>query len=105
MIEKGMPIDCVLHAKTGMDFPEMEAHIAKLDDFLFQERGLHITILQAAHSFEWFMFDVPLQQKRAIDRRLALNQPLHGYGWPGWEPETKALWKCQGRSASRILWS
>ena len=98
MIEKGMPIDCVLHAKTGMDFPEMEAHIAKLDDFLFQERGLHITILQAAHSFEWFMFDVPLQQKRAIDRRLALNQPLHGYGWPG----SRVRW-CTSQLKTRLI--
>ena len=98
MIEKGMPIDCVLHAKTGMDFPEMEAHIAKLDDFLFQERGLHITILQAAHSFEWFMFDVPLQQKRAIDRRLALNQPLHGYGWPG----SRVRW-CTGKLKTHLM--
>lgn len=98
MMEKGMPIDCVLHAKTGMDFPEMEAHIAKLDDFLFQERGLHITILQAAHSFEWFMFDVPLQQKRAIDRRLALNQPLHGYGWPG----SRVRW-CTGKLKTHLM--
>ena len=45
MIEKGLPINCVLYADTGMEFPEMEAHIAKLDDFLFRERGLHITTL------------------------------------------------------------
>ena len=73
MIEKGMPIDCVLHAKTGMDFPEMEAHIAKLDD-------------------------VPLQQKRAIDRRLALNQPLHGYGWPG----SRVRW-CTGKLKTHLM--
>ena len=34
MIEKGLPIDSVLYADTTMDFPEMEAHIAKLDDLL-----------------------------------------------------------------------
>ncbi len=28
MLEKDMPIDCVLYADTGMEFPEMEAHIA-----------------------------------------------------------------------------
>mgnify|MGYP007025224693 CR=1 FL=1 len=27
MIEKGLPIDCVLYADTGMEFPEMEAHL------------------------------------------------------------------------------
>ena len=34
MLEKDMPIDCVLYADTTMEFPEMEAHIAKLDDLL-----------------------------------------------------------------------
>lgn len=46
MLEKGMPIDCVLYADTTMEFPEMKAHIAKLDALLFQERGIHITTLQ-----------------------------------------------------------
>ena len=83
MIEKDMPIDCVLYANTGMDFPEMTAHIAKLDDLLYRERGIHITTLQHPHGFEWLMFDVPQKQKRAIDRRIAMGQPLTGYGWPG----------------------
>ncbi len=33
MIERGMPIDMVLYADTGMEFPEMYDHIAKLDAF------------------------------------------------------------------------
>ena len=41
MLEKNMPIDCVLYADTTMEFPEMEAHIARLDDLLFRERGIH----------------------------------------------------------------
>ena len=55
MIEKGLPIDCVLYADTGMEFPEMEAHIAKLDAFLFRERGIHITTLRHPQGFEWLM--------------------------------------------------
>ena len=82
MIEKGMPIDCVLYADTGMEFPEMEEHIAKLDSLLFRERGIHITTLRHPHSFEWMMFEIPQQQKRAIERRIAKGQPLTGYGWP-----------------------
>ena len=78
-----MPIDAVIYADTGMEFPEMEAHIAKLDDLLFRERGIHITTLRHPHGFEWLMFDVPQQQKRAIERRIAKGQPLTGYGWPG----------------------
>ena len=44
-----MPLDCVLYADTGMEFPEMEAHIAKLDDLLYRERGIHITTLRHPH--------------------------------------------------------
>ena len=51
-----MPIDCVLYADTGMEFPEMEAHIAKLDDLLYRERGIHIATLRHPHGFEWMMF-------------------------------------------------
>jgi len=31
MIDKEMPIDIVLFADTGMEFPEMYAHLEKLD--------------------------------------------------------------------------
>lgn len=74
MIERGLPIDCVLYADTGMEFPEMEAHIAKLDDFLYQERGIHITTLRHPYGFEWLMFERPVN--RAPDRSPK------GYGWP-----------------------
>ena len=98
MIEKGLPIDCVLYADTGMEFPEMEAHIAKLDAFLYQERGIHITTLRHPHGFEWLMFDVPQQQKRAIERRIAMGQPLIGYGWPG----MKVRW-CTGQLKTHLI--
>ena len=98
MIEKGLPIDCVLYADTGMEFPEMEAHIAKLDDFLYQERGIHITTLRHPHGFEWLMFDVPLQRKRAIERRVANGQQVTGYGWPG----MKVRW-CTGQLKTHLI--
>ena len=44
MIEQDMPIDMVLSADTGMEFPEMYEHLAKLDEHLFRERGIHITL-------------------------------------------------------------
>ena len=34
MIERDMPIDVVLFADTGMEFPEMYAHLEKLDAYL-----------------------------------------------------------------------
>ncbi|MCI8524734.1 MAG: phosphoadenosine phosphosulfate reductase family protein [Oscillospiraceae bacterium] len=83
MLEKGLPIDCVLYADTGMEFPEMQVHMAKLDDLLYQERGIHITTLRHPHGFEWMMFDRQLQRKDAIAKRAAKGLPPQGYGWPG----------------------
>ena len=46
MLERGMPIDAVIYADTGMEFPEMAAHIEKLDELLCRERGIHINTVQ-----------------------------------------------------------
>ena len=35
MIERGMPIDAVLSADNGMEFPEMYEHLAKVDEYLY----------------------------------------------------------------------
>lgn len=39
MIERGLPIDAVIWADTGMEFPEMYGHISKVDEHLYRERG------------------------------------------------------------------
>ena len=83
MIEKEMPIDCVLYADTGMEFPEMEAHIAKLDDLLYRERGIHITTLRHPQGFEYLMFEQPKQKQISIENRKRLGVSLCGNGWPG----------------------
>ena len=36
MIERDMPIDVVLTADTGMEFPEMYEHMQKLDGLLYR---------------------------------------------------------------------
>ena len=66
MIERGMPIDAVLWADTGMEFPEMYGHIAKVDEHLFRERGLHITALRSPKSFEYMMFEEPKQKPSCL---------------------------------------
>lgn len=74
MIERGMPIDLVLNADTGMEFPEMYEHLRKLDEHLYQERGLHITTLRHPQGFEWLMFERPVNRQPG-------RAPC-GYGWP-----------------------
>ena len=98
MIERGMPIDAVISADTGMEFPEMYEHLAKVDEYLFRERGIHITTLRHPQGFEYLMFDVPQQKKRAIERRIAMGQPLTGYGWPG----IRVRW-CTGQLKTHLI--
>lgn len=98
MIERGLPIDLVLSADTGMEFPEMYAHLQKLDDYLFQERGLHITTLRHPKGFEWLMFDEPKQKQLSIENRMRLGVPLYGNGWPG----IRVRW-CTGQLKTHLI--
>ena len=98
MIEKGMPIDSVLNADTGMEFPEMYEHLAKMYDYLYRERGLHITTLRHPKGFEWLMFEEPKVKPSAVRRRLQEGVPLYGNGWPGF----KVRW-CTGQLKIRLL--
>ncbi len=98
MIEKGLPIDCVLYADTGMEFSEMVEHLAKLDAFLFQERGIHITTLRHPYGFEWLMFDEPKQKPSCLERRARLGIPPYGNGWPG----IKVRW-CTGQLKTHLI--
>lgn len=83
MIERDMPINMVLSADTGMEFPEMYEHLAKLDEHLFWERGIHITTLRHPKGFEYLMFDEPKQKPRSLENRAKLGIPPYGNGWPG----------------------
>ncbi len=90
MMEKGMPIDLVLNADTGMEFPEMYEHLAKVDEYLYQKRGIHITTLKHPNGFEWLMFEEPKQKECAI-----LKKKRGRY---------IALWKRLARSKSPLVY-
>ena len=62
MLEHDMPVDCVIYADTGMEFPAMYDHLTKVDDFLFQKRKLHITHLKHSEGFEYLMFERPVDR-------------------------------------------
>ena len=98
MIEKDMPIDAVLYADTGMEFPEMYNHIAKMDDLLYRERGIHITTLRHPKGFEYLMFDEPKTKPTSIQNRLSLGIPLYGNGWPG----IRVRW-CTGQLKTHLI--
>ena len=98
MVEKDMPIDYAIFADTGMDFPEIRENIDKLDDYLLRERGIHITRLKHPRSFEYLMFDVPIEQPRSIAKRIERGLPLRGYGWPG----IRTRW-CTGQLKTHLI--
>ena len=98
MIERGMPIDAVLWADTGMEFPEMYGHIAKVDEHLFRERGLHITALRSPKSFEYMMFEEPKQKPSCLENRARLGIPPYGNGWPG----IRVRW-CTGQLKTHLI--
>ena len=89
MLEKGMPIDSVIFADTGMDFPEMAAHIAKLDALLYHERGIHITTLRHPHGFTFLCMVAAAISRQFISQdgyiggfnlRLAAQLAMSGIG-------------------------
>lgn len=98
MIERGMPIDTVISADTGMEFPEMYEHLARVDDYLFRERGLHITTLRHPKGFEWMMFEEPKQRKSSIENRARYGVPPYGNGWPG----IRVRW-CTGQLKTHLV--
>lgn len=98
MIERGLPIDAVLTADTGMEFPEMYEHLQKLDDYLFAERGLHLTWLRHPKGFEWLMFEEKKQRPASIENRQRLGVSLYGNGWPG----PRVRW-CTGQLKTHLI--
>lgn len=98
MLEKEIPIDVVLTADTGMEFPEMYDHLAKLDDHLFRERGIHMTTLRHPRGFEWLMFEEPKQKQYTLEKRLKQGISLYGNGWPG----IQVRW-CNGQLKTHLI--
>ena len=92
MIKRDLPIDMVINADTGMEFPEMYEHLKKVDEYLYRERGLHIITLRHPKGFEWLMFEEPKKRSSAIQKRREMGVSLYGNGWPG----IKVRW-CTGQ--------
>ena len=93
-----MPIDAVLFADTGMEFPEMYDHIHKLDELLYRERGIHMTTLRHPHGFEWMMFEEQKVKQSSIENRQRLGVPIYGNGWPG----PRVRW-CTGQLKTHLI--
>ena len=70
MLDKGMPVDDIVFADTGKEFPAMYAHIDRVEEYI----GRKITRLKAERGFDyWFGEHVKTKGKKAGNI---------GYGWP-----------------------
>ena len=98
MLERGMPIDAVLYADTGMEFPEMYDHLSKVDALLYQERGIRITVLRHPRGFEYLMFEEPKTRASALARRKKMGVPPYGNDWPG----IRVRW-CTGQLKTHLI--
>lgn len=79
MIERGMQIDCILFCDTGLEFPAMYDHIAKLE----QDIGRPITRVRAEKSFEELMFCADIKRKPDSMALKRYGPDIKGYGWAG----------------------
>jgi hypothetical protein len=79
MLERDMKIDCILFCDTGLEFPAMYDHIAKVE----KDIGRKITSVRAEHTYEELMFDVPVRRSADSPVVRQYGVQLNGYGWPG----------------------
>ena len=91
MLELGMPVDEVVNVDTGMEFPEMYRHIAKLRTVV-ETAGVKFTRLKADKSFEYYLTRHP------VKRRSPEFAGVLGYGWP-WP---RLRW-CTGTLKTNVL--
>lgn len=70
MLEQGMTVDEIIFCDTGMEFPQMYAHIDKVEKYT----GRKITRIKAEKSFEYY-FSEHIKNK-------GKNVGSVGYGWP-----------------------
>ena len=78
MIEEQKPIDIILYCDTGLEFPEMDEHIEKVEKYI----GRPITRLKAEKDFMYWA----TQHKREIKSdKISGAKPgdiVNGYGYP-----------------------
>ena len=84
LLESGMPVDIILFNETGLDFPEMEEHISKVEEYIKRYTDIGITRLKPEHPFEYYFFDVHINHRKHTKFNERLGTDSHnGFSWPG----------------------
>lgn len=87
MIEEDMPIDIILYCDTGLEFPEMEEHINKVEKYI----GRKITRLKSEKDFMYWATKYPRPIKSEKIPGLKPGDVVSGKGYP----TLKARWCTQ----------
>lgn len=88
LLEENRPVDLILFCDTGLEFPQMYAHLDRLEAYI----GRPIIRLKAAHDFEYYFYEYTPKRKNP-----ALSQ-YRGMSWPG----PRGRW-CTGILKTRIV--
>lgn len=78
MIEEKMPIDIILFCDTGLEFPEMEEHVNKVEEYI----GRPITRLKAEKDFMYWATEHKHVIKTDKAPNLKPGDTAIGYGYP-----------------------
>ena len=97
MLERGMKIDCILFCDTGLEFPAMYDHLAKLE----RDIGRPITRVRADQSYEYLMFETSVKRKENTSFIDKYGNIEKGYGWAG--PETAMVYHQVERHTARKI--
>lgn len=73
MLEENMEIDDIIFCDVGKDFPDMLDHVEKVKKYIKEKYNKEMTILRAAKSFDYYMFDHVKTRGK--------NKGQKGYGW------------------------
>lgn len=79
LLEENRPVDMILFCDTGLEFPDMYAHLDKLEKYI----GRPITRIKAEHSFEYYFSEAPIKRGNPEKFRALFGKDYNGYGWMG----------------------
>lgn len=79
LLEENRPVDMILFCDTGLEFPDMYAHLDKLEKYI----GRPITKIKAEYSFEYYFSEAPIKRGNPEKFREQFGRDYNGYGWMG----------------------
>ena len=78
MLEEGMRVDLILYCDTGLEFPEMEEHVRKVETYI----GREITRIKAERDFLFMASEHEYVLKSDKVEGYKPGDVLKGAGWP-----------------------